>query len=194
MQKAFFLDRDGVIIHMVYNRENGLVHTVLDKSQIKFVPYIFKLLIKIKRLGFKIIIISNQPDIALKKISAKSFIAITKTINKKLEEKGIFFDDEYYCFHHPYSRLKKFKKKCTCRKPGISLLVKAAQKHHINLKKSWFIGDGVNDIIAGHKAGCKTILLTNSEETEYLRIFEEKLQGIKPNYIVKNLKEVIAIL
>ena len=67
--------------------------------------------------------------------------------------------------------------------------MKAAKDLNLDLKKSWMIGDGVYDIIAGHNAGCKTILVGNIIEGEYLDILEKKLEGIKPDYLVKYISE-----
>lgn len=191
MNKACFFDRDGVIVEMIYDLESDRIHIPLNPNQIKFAPGIFELLKTTKKLGYKNIIISNQPDIGLKRISKINFEKVRKTIFQRLEKEGIKLDGEYYCFHHPFARLKQYKKKCDCRKPETGLILQAVKDHNIDLKKSWMIGDGVNDIIAGHQAGCKTILIANLLETEYLRIVEQKLQGIKPNYLVKNLFEVV---
>lgn len=194
MTKAFFLDRDGIIVKMVYDAESGNPYPPLKPFQIEFVPGIFELLKTTKKLGYLNIIISNQPDIGLKRITKESFLKIKEKIGKILKEKNIEFDAQYYCFHHPFAKLPQYRKICDCRKPKAGFLLQAAKRNNIDLKKSWMLGDGVNDVIAGYKAGCKTILLANLHEAEYLRIVEEKLQGIKPDYLVKNLREVITII
>jgi D,D-heptose 1,7-bisphosphate phosphatase len=194
MNNACFFDRDGVIIEMIYDLKSAQIHTALNPNQIRFVPGIVDLLKTTKQLGYKNIIVSNQPNIGLKRISKANFEKVRKTILHRLEKEGIKLDGEYYCFHHPFAELKEFRKKCDCRKPKPGLILKAAKDHNIGLKKSWMIGDGVNDVIAGHKAGCKTILIANLLEAEYLRIVEERLGKIKPDYIVKNLREAQVIV
>jgi len=189
-KKAIFLDRDGVIIRMQYNRDFGTVDTVLSERNIKFVSGIFSFLKKTKQLGYYLILVSNQPGVGVKKISLKQFIKIRESITQKLKSENITLDGEYYCMHHPYAELKKYKKVCMCRKPGTGLLLQAAKDFDIDLASSWMIGDGVGDIIAGNKAGCKTILIGNMLETGYLRIIQEKLQGIKPTFIVKSISEI----
>lgn len=194
MNKAIFYDRDGVIVKMVYDLENDLIRTVKNSSEIDFVPGIFDLLKYTKTLGYKNIIVSNQPDIGIKKISEKNFNNIKEVLSQKLKKEGSTIVAEYYCFHHPFASIEKYKQVCDCRKPKPGLFFKAAQEHNIDLSKSWMIGDGVNDILAEKAAGCKTILLANLEESEYLRILEEKLHGIKPDYIVRRLQDIIKII
>lgn len=190
MKKAIFLDRDGTIIKMHYNLEFGTIDTPLSVRQVVFVPGIFDFLQYARKLGYLLIIVSNQPGVGIKKISLKNFNEINNYIIKTLQEHEVTIDKQYYCMHHPYASIAKYKKECICRKPKIDLFTQAAKEFEIDLKNSWMIGDGVGDIIAGNSAGCKTILVGNILETEYLSIIEEKLKNIKPTYVVKNISEI----
>jgi len=192
MQKACFFDRDGVINEMVFDTENGIVLTPLNIKQIKLVFGIEELLKKTHQLGYLNILVSNQTNVGLGKITLQTHELIQQTIDIQLKQAGVFFDKEYFCFHHPFAKLEEYRKECDCRKPKIEMFLKAAKDLNIDLKKSWMIGDGVFDIIAGHNAGCKTILLTNVNETGYLKIIEEKLGEIKPDFMVKSVKEIIS--
>lgn len=194
MKKALFLDRDGVIVQMVYDPEYGTIDTVKNEDPIEFVPGIIELLKFAKKKGYLIIMVSNQPDIGLEKISKKKFEQIRQKINQLLKKEGIVFDGEYYCFHHPFAKIEENRQKCECRKPNFGMLTKAATDLNIDLKESFMIGDGVNDIIAGSKAGCGTILLGNIVEAEYLRILEEKLEEVKPDHLVKRLEDITKII
>ena len=115
-------------------------------------------------------------------------------IAKTLQNHGVTLDEEYYCLHHPYASISKYKKDCVCRKPKTDFFKQAVKDHDIDLKQSWMIGDGVYDIIAGHNVGCKTILVGNIIEGEYLDILEKKLEGIKPDYLVKYISEAKNLL
>lgn len=192
--KALFLDRDGVIIKMHYDIVHGVIDTPLSIKQVEFIPGIFELLRFAKRFGYLLIVITNQPGVGIKKISSKKNTEIQKYITQILQKQGINLDGEYYCLHHPYASIPKYQKECLCRKPNIGLLTKASQDLNIDIKSSWLIGDGVSDIIAGYKAGCKTILIGNIYEAEYLRILEERLGGIKPTFIVKKISQIENIL
>lgn len=192
--KAAFYDRDGIIIKMVYDLEQGLIETAKKPSQITFVPGIVELLKHTASLGYKNIIISNQAGLGIKKISQKNFDAVREAMIERLKKQGAVIEAQYYCFHHPFASIAKFKKKCGCRKPQPGLLFQAAKEHDIDLAASWMIGDSVYDVLAGKAAGCSTILLGYIHESEYLRILEEKLNGKKPDYLIRNLKEAINII
>ncbi len=188
-KKAIFLDRDGILIKMHYDRNLGTINTPLSVKQIVFAPGIFDFLQVAKRLGFILVLISNQPAVGIKKINLQTHKKMKAYIKRILQGHGIIFDGEYYCLHHPYASISKYKKDCVCRKPKTGFFMKAAKDLNLDLKKSWMIGDGVYDIIAGHNAGCKTILVGNIIEGEYLDILEKKLEGIKPDYLVKYISE-----
>lgn len=187
--KAIFLDRDGIIIKMHYDRKFGTIDTPLSVKQIAFAPGIFDFLHVAKNLGFLLILISNQPAVGIKKISMQTHIKMNTYITKTLQNHGVTLDGAYYCLHHPYAGISKYKKDCLCRKPKTGSFMEAVRDHDIDLKQSWMIGDGVYDIIAGYNAGCKTILVGNIIEGEYLHVLERKLEGIKPNYLVKHISE-----
>lgn len=194
MNKAVFLDRDGIINELVYFPEQGIIDTPINPSQVNLFFGVDELIKQAKKREFLVIVISNQPAIGLGKITDKDFKMIDEKINNFLLKKDSIVDKFYYCFHHPFAKLPKYKKNCTCRKPKIGLFKKAVKDFNIDLSKSWMIGDGVDDIKAGEKAGCKTILLTNINSTENLRIIEKQLGKIKPNFIIKKLLEAIDII
>lgn len=194
MNKAIFLDRDGVINELFYDTGNGLAETPLVPSQVKLVFGISELIKEAKKLDYLTVIISNQPGVALAKTNEEKFKEVCNEIDKRLEEQGAKLDYHYYCMHHPFAKVEKYLKICNCRKPGIEMFKQASKEHDINLSSSWMIGDGVNDIISGKKAGCKTILLANIEAAENLRILEDQLGEIKPDYIVKKLPKIIEII
>ena len=127
-------------------------------------------------------------------MSLKNFNEIQRVMNQRLNQNHAVIDDYFYCFHHPFAKVPKYRINCSCRKPKTGLIKRAAKKYDFDLPKSWFLGDGVNDILAGQKSGCKTILLANTGFSEFFRILEEKLDGVKPDYIVKRLSEVKKIL
>ena len=91
----------------------------------------------------------------------------------------------YYCPHYPDGKIQKYKIECDCRKPKPGLILQAAREHDIDLSNSWMIGDILNDVEAGNRAGCKTILLDNGNETEW--IWNEIRT---PAFIVNNWKKI----
>lgn len=194
MKKAVFLDRDGVINELVYFPGMGIIDTPIKATQVKLVFGIDKLILHAKKAGFLVIIISNQPAICLGKLTIKDFNLVNKKIMALLLKKEVLLTDTFYCFHHPFAKLQKYQKKCSCHKPKIGLFKKASKKYNIDLSKSWMIGDGVDDVKAGKKAGCKTILMANINSCENLRIIERQLGNIKSDFLIKKLPEAIEIL
>lgn len=189
MKRAVFLDRDGIIIKLVYDLESGTIDSAHSEDQVKLNFGIIELIKKAIQLGYLIIVISNQSGIGLGKFTKKAFSQIQQKIRNLLKQYNITLDKEYYCFHHPFAVLPQYQKICSCRKPKIGMLTQASSELNIDLTKSWVVGDGIQDVIAGNQAGCKTILLANINESAYLEILEKQLKGNKPTHIVKSLIE-----
>jgi len=93
--------------------------------------------------------------------------------------------------HHPEGTNKEYTKVCECRKPKPGLILKAAEKHDIDLANSWMIGDGVTDIKAGQNAGCKTILIGRMK-CELCNLLED--ENAKPDFIASNLYKASFII
>lgn len=174
MEKAVFLDKDGTLIKDVpYN---------VDPEKIELYPEAYSALLKLKSAGYKLIVISNQPGIALGYFKPQALNEVWERINLFLQDARI--DAFYYCPHLKEGMIAEFSRKCECRKPQPGLFRKAAEEHNISLGESWMIGDILNDMEAGKKAGCRTILINNGNETEwYINEFR------KPDYSVTNLEE-----
>lgn len=194
MKQAVFFDRDGIINELVYEPQTGTIDSPLTNKQVTLIHGISELIKKIRKLRFTIIVCSNQPSVGLGKTSLKNFQAVTGKILSLLKKGGATLDYQYYCMHHPFAKIAKYRIKCNCRKPNAGLLLEAASEHNINLKNSWIIGDGVDDVIAGQKAGCKTILLANITSSENLRIVERQLGDILPDFIIKKLPDALEII
>ena len=156
--KAIFLDRDGVINEIIEHPElkdikGKICKDPLNIKEFKIKKGIKKTIQNLKGVGYKIIIISNQPGLAKGFYKKEVLEQINKLIKKELNINHI-----YYCLHHP-----DYTGECTCRKPKPGLLLKAAKEQNINLNDSIMIGDQEKDIIAGKSAGCKTHLVKNGK-------------------------------
>jgi D-glycero-D-manno-heptose 1,7-bisphosphate phosphatase len=189
--KAVFLDRDGVINEVVYHKEMGIVDSPFSVEQFKLLPDVGKAINRFHDQGFKVILISNQPGLAKNHYDIDVFKKIKEKMKTELTKVGAKLDAEYYCFHHPEAKIEKYKKICSCRKPKPGLILQAAKDHFINPSKSWMIGDGINDIQAGRKAGCKTILI-GIMKCDLCKILEDK--GVKPDFIAANLYKASLII
>jgi len=191
MNKAVFLDRDGVINEIVYHKEMGILDSPANTGEFKILPDVGKALNKFHKLGFKVIIISNQPGIAKDKFTLKIFEEVKNKMKNELAKTDSFVDAEYYCLHHPEGKNKDYTKVCDCRKPKPGLIIKAAEEHDIDLANSWMIGDGVTDVKAGKNAGCKTIFIGRMK-CDLCNLFEDK--NAKPDFIASNLYKASFII
>ena len=161
--KAFFLDRDGVIIE---DRKY-----LSDIKEVRFLKQTFKTLKLMKKKTYLLIIITNQSAVARGYLTQKKLKKIHKFLSNKLKNKGINIDDIYYCPHHPKFGNKNYKKKCKCRKPGNLMIEKAINKWKINRKISFMIGDKVSDKLAAKKSRIK--FLYRSKHNFYKQISQK---------------------
>jgi len=184
MRKAVFLDRDGTINEIIYYQDLGIIDSPFTVEQFKLLPGVGEAIRILNQSGFKVILVSNQPGIAKGHFSIDTFEKIREKMRTELTKQDAFLDAEYYCLHHPEAKIEEYKKNCECRKPKPGLLLKAAKELNIDLSNSWMVGDGLTDIEAGKRAGCKTILIGNMK-CDLCRLMDEK--NIRPDYIVKDI-------
>jgi len=192
MNRAVFLDRDGVINPMVYNTEFGLVDSPANPDEFRLMPDAAQAIRDFHQMGFIVALISNQPGIAKGKFSPRLLDAITDKMIVGLAAGGAHLDAIYYCKHHPEGTVLEYRQVCDCRKPKPGMLLKAAQELNIDLSQSYFIGDGITDVQAGQAAGTKTILIYPSSKC-YL-CTELNNRNIQPDFIVANLLGAVAII
>ena len=168
-QKAIFLDRDGTI-----NKYVGFLRDIRDFELIDGAADAIKM---INQSGYLAIVVTNQPVIARGEVSLEELDNIHNKMETLLGESGAYVDAIYYCPHHPDKGFEgerpEYKKICDCRKPKPGMLIKAAKEYNIDLKDSWMIGDGLNDIEVGQAAGCRCALLKgNADHYDYETLYE----------------------
>jgi histidinol-phosphate phosphatase family protein len=118
--------------------------------------------------GYKLIVVSNQAGVACGYFPEEALIAVKDKLHSLLENEGIILTGFYFCPHYVNGIIDEYAVDCYCRKPSPGMLLHAAEINDINLSESWMIGDILNDVEAGNRAGCKTILIDNGNETEWL--------------------------
>ena len=145
MKKAVFLDRDGVINKAFI--KNGLPESPNSLSELEILPRVKESILRLKKLNFICLVVTNQPDVQRGKIKKNTIIKMNNFLKKKIE-----LDDIFVCYHDDQDN-------CNCRKPKPGLLLQARKKWNVDFKKSFIVGDRWRDIQAGKKVGCKTIFL-----------------------------------
>ena len=119
--------------------------------------------------GYLLVIVSNQPGLSMGLFSENDLHILITFLSDMFEKNDIIIDRFYYCPHFPAKDVGNDLHYCLCRKPEPGLLFRAAEELDIDLQQSWMIGDILNDVEAGKRAGCKTILINNGNETEWLK-------------------------
>lgn len=180
MKKAIFLDRDGTI-----NKEVDILRNI---KQLRILPGAARAIKAFNNLGYLVVIVTNQPVIARGWLTEKEVDAIHGVLIKRLMKNDAKIDAIYYCPHHPHATIKKYRLVCRCRKPNIGMIQKALTAFNINPRKSFMIGDMSWDIIAGKKAGLRTILVKTGYGGK-----DGKASAL-PDFIAKNLMEALEII
>ncbi len=173
-RRAVFLDRDGVINKpIIRDGKSYPPHTIDDFQLHEDTLEVCKTL---KKAGFLLIVATNQPDVGRKTLKRESVEEIHRIMRQLLP-----LDDVEVC----YASGRDSSEENAFRKPAPGMLLKAANKFSINLKKSYMIGDCWRDINCGHAAGCKTIFIDRG----YIEALD-----VQPNYTVGSLKEAADII
>lgn len=160
LTEAIFLDKDGTVLEDVpYN---------IDPAQMRFASGVGRGLRRLAQLGLPLIVVSNEPGVALGLFPEASLKTVNQQLADMFDTAGARLSAFYYCMHHPQGRVPELARTCQCRTPAAGLLRRAAAEHGINLKRSWFLGNTLDEIEAGRRAGCETILINNGHETQWL--------------------------
>jgi D-glycero-D-manno-heptose 1,7-bisphosphate phosphatase len=155
--RAVFLDRDGVLNRNIYNPATGAYEAPHHPDDFIQVPGMTEALARLRDAGFRLCLVSNQPDYALGKASLDEIHAIHAMLEAALRESGVTLDAAYYCYHHPRGITPGYSMICQCRKPSPYFLTSARDAFQLDMAQSWMVGDRVTDIECGRAAGVKTI-------------------------------------
>ncbi len=147
MNRALFLDRDGVI-----NEDYGYVHKIED---FHFRDGIFDVCHAAQKARMMIIVVTNQAGIGRGLYSHNDFMLITNYLQSAFHGQGLFISGIYHCPFHPDHGLGHYKRSSFERKPSSGMLVKACNDLNINPSASLFIGDRESDRAAAHGVGIR---------------------------------------
>lgn len=191
MRRAIFLDRDGTINAMAYDPDHGLVDSPATPDEFHLLPGAGAAIKRINEAGFLVVVVSNQPGIAKGRFTLSHLDAVTRKMHHELARSGARVDGVFYCLHHPEAVRDEFRIDCPCRKPKPGLLLQGARSLDIDLKHSYLIGDGINDVEAGAAAGCRTAWL-GRRRCDVCEVMAGN--GAVPDYSAATLREAVDII
>ena len=157
MERALFLDRDGVI-----NEEVGYL---IRPDDVRFVHGIFSLCRTARRLGFRIVVVTNQSGIAREFYTETQFHSLMEWMRAELRREDIELDAVYYCPYHPEHGVGRWRREHEDRKPGAGMLRRAAREFGTELRESLLVGDRCSDVAAANSAGLRQAFLLQGTET-----------------------------
>ena len=182
MNAAVFLDRDGVL--------NEDVHLLTRADQVRVFESVPRALRLLREAGFKLVVISNQTVVARGMITEEEVVRLQAQMERLIAEAGgPALDGFYFCPHHPNATLTAYRVVCQCRKPQAGLLRRAAQEQNLDLKSSFMVGDRPSDVIAGMRAGCRTVQVRTGRHWEPpIETGEPPGEPVRPEYICADLQ------
>jgi len=158
-RRAVFLDKDGTLVEDVpYN---------VDPALLRFTPNAIEALQLLAGQGYALVVVSNQSGLARGLFDRAALARLQAALEAMLAREQVHLAGFYVCPHAPSADSRR--PSCLCRKPAPGLLRQAARALQIDLARSWMVGDILNDVEAGRRAGCRTVLLDVGHETEWLR-------------------------
>ncbi|MBV8695310.1 MAG: D-glycero-beta-D-manno-heptose 1,7-bisphosphate 7-phosphatase [Chloroflexi bacterium] len=149
--RAVFLDRDGTLVHPR--------HYPSRPEELHLYDGVGPYLRDFQQAGFRLVVITNQAGIARGYFTEADLQRMHEYLINKLAQLTVRLDAIYYCPHHPAGVIAELSMHCNCRKPQPGMLLRAAAELNLDLARSWFIGDILDDVEAGNRAGCHTILV-----------------------------------
>jgi D-glycero-D-manno-heptose 1,7-bisphosphate phosphatase len=172
---AVFLDRDGVLNRPVMRE--GLPFPPATLEEFELYADVAEGCAELKRAGFVLIVVTNQPDVGRGTQSRES----VEALHRKLRDAAPSLDAIEICYHAGASHGEP----CDCRKPKPGMLLRAAANHAIDLQRSFFVGDRWRDVDCAHAAGCRAVFIDHG--------YKERLRQ-RPEFTVGNFREAVAVI
>ncbi|MFN8472460.1 MAG: HAD family hydrolase [Anaerolineae bacterium] len=180
LNRAVFLDRDGTLVHPRHYPTRPQELVLYDG----IIPYLWRL----QRAGFKLVVVTNQSGLARGLFTEADLHRMHDHLARMLERQAVHLDAIYACPHHPDGIVRELAVHCTCRKPAPGMLMQAAADHAIDLSHSWLVGDILDDVEAGNRAGTRTVLVdlgTESMPQNTLR---------RPEFVARDTRHALQII
>lgn len=151
-------------------------------------------LARLSGAGFALVVVTNQAVVARGLLDESILRAVQTEIGEALIAQGApTLDGFYYCPHHPSADRPEYRVHCACRKPNPGLLLKAAEDLDIDLEASYMVGDRPTDLIAGTRAGCRSIWVQSGRHDDPpIEITETRRELPQPAFVCGSLAEAAA--
>jgi D-glycero-D-manno-heptose 1,7-bisphosphate phosphatase len=184
MKQAVFLDRDGTLV-----QDRGYI---CDFAQVGFFPSAAAAVRRLNLAGYLVIVVSNQSAVARGICSEEQVVALHRSLQTHFKEQGADIAAFYHCPFLADGHVAAYRRESPLRKPAPGMLLQAAGEFGITLASSFMVGDKADDIEAGRRAGCRTVLV----RTGYGRESESRLDagGPRPDLIVDDLASAAAAI
>lgn len=145
----------------------------MSLDDFELLPKVDEAVNALRSAGFKLICVTNQPDVG----AGKQKKEIVEAMNRRMQE-TLKLDRIQVCYHTE-------DEDCLCRKPKPGMLLEAAKEESVDLTRSFMVGDRWRDIEAGKAAGCKTVLIQYD--------YTEK-EAKNPDYTAQSLFEASRLI
>jgi D-glycero-D-manno-heptose 1,7-bisphosphate phosphatase len=178
--RSLFLDRDGTLVHPR--------HYPSRPEDLCLYEGVGPALRRLQAAGFRLVVITNQSGIARGYFDEAALARMHTYLADQLARFDVRLDGVYHCPHHPQGTIPALAVACECRKPQPGMLLRAAADLAIDLRRSWFIGDILDDVEAGNRAGCQTILVDLGTESPPAQ------PARKPDYVARDTCHALEIV
>lgn len=179
-KRAIFLDRDGTLVEPR--------HYPSSPDELQLYPAIATELRQLQEAGFQLVVITNQSGIARGYFTESDLHRMHDHLARRLADEGVQIAGFYHCPHHVDGVVPELTRRCDCRKPQPGLLLQAAAEHGLDTERSWMVGDILDDVEAGNRAGCRTILVDLETENAPQTISR------RPDFIAKSTDHALQII
>jgi D-glycero-D-manno-heptose 1,7-bisphosphate phosphatase len=179
-RSAILIDRDGTLVHPR--------HYPSRPEELQLYDGVGKALKAFQEVGFRLVVVTNQAGIARGYFTEDDLEHMHRYLAEELAKSGVLLDAIYHCPHHPDGIVPELAIRCDCRKPQPGMLLQAAKDLELDLQSSWFVGDILDDIEAGNRAGCRTVLVDLGTE----RLPEQQIRC--PDFVARNTLHALSII
>ncbi len=179
MRKAVFISLGGALVDV---GERIGKPPALVRSASRAIPLL-------RGAGFGLIVVAHEPDVAFGLTSEEDVDEKGRRLGAALERLDGKLGAFYYCPHHPQASISEYAVDCMCRRPQPGLIIRAASDLGIDLAASWVVGDLLDEIEAGHRAGCRAVLVDTGSETDW-RVTRYRV----PNYLTGDLAKAARLI